>query len=132
MQVEPTSRLILGIDEHRHRRNLVAQAPPQGVEEEQATVALVPMPRVHRKPADKGRRQRRVPRQTLYGRRRQFGWPHGGVGQGIVADYSRHGRKNQNERRGNTPTRVLASLDVEIPIQGHASRLKRRAIVVLG
>ena len=129
VQVEGTGRVIQCIDDYTDRSNFrcVSPTPVQGVHQEKSPKASAAGGTADSQSAQECCRDERIARESLADRVRESVEPNTVCGKGVVAENGTAGI-DQDERRGDPPLRVLASLMVKVLIEFCNARGKHIAI----
>jgi hypothetical protein len=130
VQVEGTGSVIQCVDDYTHRSNFrcVSPTPVQGVHQEQFPKPYAAGGTANGQSAQERGRDERITRESLADSAREIVEPNTVCGKGVVAENGTAG-VNQDERRGDPPLRVLASLMLKVLIEFCNARAKRTAIV---
>ncbi len=130
--VERGSVLVLGIDDHRHRSDLVGmgQASVQGIQQQVLPESLDPGGLIHGKPAQQSDGQLRIAGQLAGEFVGQVGQGHNRGRQRVVAEDARVGRVHGDKWRGHALVRVLPRLLLEIAVERVGAAMKGGSVVL--
>ena len=111
--------VVAGFDHDADRRHVrrMRQGSAQGVKKQQLAIAAPLKGRGDRQPTQKRCRHQRVARQLLDDVGLKLGRRDGKGRQRVIAGNPLCGRIDQNERRGNVPSRVLPRVLEQVPVK---------------